>query len=185
MRFKGILKKWNDDRGFGFIDPIQGGHEVFVHITAFSTRRGRPQVNELLWFEVELGPEGKQRAKNVELVQRIHPRDKVFDEPSAPRGTATLIALPPSSLFCTSYSASPGSRQLSWRSSISQPASPRSLPIPATSQPPSKVPGELPRTRCTCWRLPGAGLAPCLLSSACATNQRNPSFGLSSGSLSL
>jgi len=25
MRFEGTLKTWNDDRGFGFIEPAQGG----------------------------------------------------------------------------------------------------------------------------------------------------------------
>ena len=94
MRFKGKLKSWNDDRGFGFIDPIQGGKEVFVHIKAFSHRNSRPQVNELLWFEIELGSEGKKRAKNVEFVRKIAGRGKVQLEPSAPRGTGTLVAIP-------------------------------------------------------------------------------------------
>lgn len=94
MRFKGKLKSWNDDRGFGFIDPIQGGEEIFVHIKAFSPRKSRPQLNELLWFEIELGPEGKKRAKNVEFVRTIARRSKVQLEPSARRGTGTLVAIP-------------------------------------------------------------------------------------------
>ena len=40
MRIKGILRSWNDERGFGFIAPIQGGQEVFVHIKAFGARNG-------------------------------------------------------------------------------------------------------------------------------------------------
>src|SRR5215204_1393102 len=94
MRCKGKLKSWNDDRGFGFIDPIQGGQEIFVHIKAFGPQNGRPQVNDLLWFEVELGPQGKKRAKNVEFVRRTTARSKVYRESSAPRGTATLFAIP-------------------------------------------------------------------------------------------
>jgi uncharacterized membrane protein YsdA (DUF1294 family)/cold shock CspA family protein len=94
MRFKGKLKSWNDDRGFGFIDPIQGGGEIFVHIKAFSPRSRRPQVNELLWFEIELGPEGKKRAKNVEFVRKIGDRSRTQLESSAPRGIGTLVAIP-------------------------------------------------------------------------------------------
>ena len=94
MRFKGKLKSWNDDRGFGFIDPIQGGEQIFVHIKAFSPRSIRPQVNELLWFEIELGPEGKKRAKNVEFVRKIAGHSKIQLEPSVQRGTVTLIAIP-------------------------------------------------------------------------------------------
>lgn len=94
MRFKGKLTSWNDDRGFGFIHPIQGGEEIFVHIKALSARTSRPQVNELLWFEIELGPEGRKRAKNVEFVRNTASRSKVKVEPSAQRGTATLVAIP-------------------------------------------------------------------------------------------
>ena len=28
----GVIKTWNVDRGFGFIQPVDGGHTVFVHI---------------------------------------------------------------------------------------------------------------------------------------------------------
>lgn len=70
MRFKGKLKSWNEDRGFGFIDPIQGGQEIFVHITAFGPRSGRPQVNELPWFEIELGPQGKNILEATEGFSR-------------------------------------------------------------------------------------------------------------------
>ena len=94
MRFKGKLKSWNDDRGFGFIDPIPGGQEVFVHIKAFGPRSGRPQVNELVWFEIELGPQGKNRAKNVEFVRRTTARRKVNRETLGQRGTGTLVAIP-------------------------------------------------------------------------------------------
>ena len=93
MRFKGKLKSWNDDRGFGFIDPIQGGEQIFVHIKAFSPRSIRPQVDDLLWFEIELGPEGKKRAKNVDFVRKIAGHSKIQPEPSVQRGTVTLIAI--------------------------------------------------------------------------------------------
>lgn len=94
MRIKGKLKSWNDDRGFGFIDPIQGDQEIFVHIKAFGPGSARPQVNELLWFEVELGPQGKRRATNVEFVRRTAARSQPDREWSAPPGIATLLAIP-------------------------------------------------------------------------------------------
>jgi len=94
MRFKGKLKSWNDDRGFGFIDAIQGGEEIFVHIKEFSPGSSRPQVNELLWFEIELGPAGKKRAKNVEFVRKIGAYSNKHRDASAPRGIGSLIAIP-------------------------------------------------------------------------------------------
>ena len=62
MRFEGTLKTWNDDRGFGFIEPTQGGQEIFVHITTFNSRTGRPQAGQRVTFEVELGPESCRSA---------------------------------------------------------------------------------------------------------------------------
>jgi cold shock CspA family protein len=65
MRIEGKLTKWNDDRGFGFIAPSQGGPEVFVHISAFPNDGRRPAVGERLTFEVESDAAGKKRAKNL------------------------------------------------------------------------------------------------------------------------
>jgi len=63
MRIEGTLGKWNDDRGFGFIAPRQGGPEVFVHISAFPKDGRRPTVGELLTFEIEVDGNGKKRAR--------------------------------------------------------------------------------------------------------------------------
>jgi len=65
MRFDGTLKKWNDERGFGFIAPMQGAQEIFVHISAFPRDGSRPMLEELLSFEIELSDEGKKRAIRV------------------------------------------------------------------------------------------------------------------------
>jgi cold shock CspA family protein len=65
MRIEGTLTKWNDDRGFGFITPAQGGPEVFVHISAFPKGGHRPTIGEQLTFEIEVDREGKKRAKNL------------------------------------------------------------------------------------------------------------------------
>ena len=93
MRFEGTLKRWNDDRGFGFIEPTQGGQEIFVHIKAFGRRAARPQAQQLLSFEIEVGPQGK-RAKNVEFVRRVPARTKARRESPVQWGTATLFAIP-------------------------------------------------------------------------------------------
>jgi cold shock CspA family protein len=42
MRFKGTLTEWKDDRGFGFIEPAEGGGRVFCHIKAFDVRTLSP-----------------------------------------------------------------------------------------------------------------------------------------------
>jgi cold shock CspA family protein len=65
MRLHGTLTKWNDERGFGFITPARGPPDVFVHISAFPSEGGRPQLRELISFEIEPSPDGKQRAVRI------------------------------------------------------------------------------------------------------------------------
>jgi cold shock CspA family protein len=65
MRKHGILTKWNDDRGFGFITPAGTNGEIFVHISAFPRGGTRPRLNELVSFEIETGQDGKTRAIRV------------------------------------------------------------------------------------------------------------------------
>lgn len=70
MRIEGTLAKWKDDRGFGFIAPIAGGPEVFVHISTFPKDGIRPQIGERLSFEIETGNDGKKQAKHLVCLDR-------------------------------------------------------------------------------------------------------------------
>ena len=72
MRTLGTLTKWNDERGFGFISPVHGGDEVFVHISAYSRDAGRPRLHEKISFETEIGPNGKPRA--IRVTRPGHPQ---------------------------------------------------------------------------------------------------------------
>ena len=65
MRAEGVIKTWNDERGFGFIEPAAGGPQVFVHIKSFEVRSVRPSVGYQVSFEMEVGAEGKPRAMRV------------------------------------------------------------------------------------------------------------------------
>lgn len=74
MRIEGTLVKWNNDRGFGFIAPTQGGPDVFVHVSAFPKDGMRPSLGERLAFEIELDKGGKKRAVRLECLSRIAER---------------------------------------------------------------------------------------------------------------
>jgi len=94
MRFEGTITTWNDDRGFGFITPTQGGQEIFVHIKAFVSRSGRPQVNQLVTFEVELGPQGKKRAKNITPFRTVASSRRTQRESPAQWSWVTRLVIP-------------------------------------------------------------------------------------------
>ena len=64
----GIVKWFNPNKGFGFIQPEQGGSDVFVHITALE-RAGIANLNEGQRVSYELATEkGKTSAANLKLV---------------------------------------------------------------------------------------------------------------------
>ncbi|OYT99953.1 MAG: DNA-binding protein [Burkholderiales bacterium PBB1] len=94
MRFTGTLKTWNDERGFGFIEPTQGGQELFVHIKAFPGGSGRPVQGQLLTFEVEVGPNGKKRAKSVRPPVSTRRAKQRRVESTAPWTLPRKLALP-------------------------------------------------------------------------------------------
>ena len=65
MRFEGTLRSWNDEKGFGFIAPRDGGREIFAHISAFVRDGSRPTVGESLSYELGSGKDGKPQAVNI------------------------------------------------------------------------------------------------------------------------
>jgi cold shock CspA family protein len=65
-RFNGTLKKWNAQRGFGFVVAEQGGQELFVHVSALPRDGWIPVIGEPLTFEIELDQkDGRKRAVRV------------------------------------------------------------------------------------------------------------------------
>ena len=60
---QGVVKWFNDAKGFGFITPDEGGEDLFAHfssieIEGFKTLREGQRVS----FEGVQGPKGKQAA---------------------------------------------------------------------------------------------------------------------------
>jgi len=65
----GIVKWFNDSKGFGFITPDDGGKDLFAHFSAISSSGFKTlKENQKVSFEVTTGPKG-------ELATNITPID--------------------------------------------------------------------------------------------------------------
>jgi CspA family cold shock protein len=69
MAVNGTVKFFNTTKGFGFIQPDQGGKDAFVHISAVE-RSGLSTLNEgqKVSYELETGRDGKQSATNLKAL---------------------------------------------------------------------------------------------------------------------
>lgn len=73
MRFKGKISEWNDDRGFGFIAPSEGGVRVFCHIKAFTERSSRPEVGKTVIYDLAKDDRGRLRAMQIRYAGSAKP----------------------------------------------------------------------------------------------------------------
>jgi CspA family cold shock protein len=64
----GVVKFYNSSKGFGFVQPDEGGPDVFVHVSALEAA-GIDSLNEgqKLSFEV-VADRGKTKAANLQVL---------------------------------------------------------------------------------------------------------------------
>ncbi|MCC5609079.1 cold shock and DUF1294 domain-containing protein [Nostoc sp. CHAB 5834] len=62
---KGQLITWKDDKGFGFIRSSDGNQDVFLHITALKETNHRPQVGDVICYQLTVDKDGRVHACNA------------------------------------------------------------------------------------------------------------------------
>jgi uncharacterized membrane protein YsdA (DUF1294 family)/cold shock CspA family protein len=69
MKLQGKVLNWNDDKGFGFVDPNGGGERAFVHIKAFKPRSRRPVNGEVIIYELVRENNKGYKAENIKFAR--------------------------------------------------------------------------------------------------------------------
>jgi CspA family cold shock protein len=60
----GIVKWFNESKGFGFIKPDEGGEDLFAHFSEIQSKGFRTlQENQRVEFTVKQGPKGPQASQ--------------------------------------------------------------------------------------------------------------------------
>ena len=65
----GTVARWDDARGFGFITPIEGGADYFVHYSCIEGdgyKKLKP--GQTVRFQTELGPKDRLQATAVQVI---------------------------------------------------------------------------------------------------------------------
>jgi CspA family cold shock protein len=64
----GTVKWFNENKGWGFIVPDEGGDDVFVHYSAIETEGFKTlKEGQKIDYELKLGKNGKYQADNVKM----------------------------------------------------------------------------------------------------------------------
>jgi len=70
MFVEGKIKKYNSERGFGFI-ALEGQADIFFHITDFPKAGGEPKVGELLKFLIVQVPNNPQSSSKKRMIVTV------------------------------------------------------------------------------------------------------------------
>jgi cold shock CspA family protein len=91
MRQQGRLTEWNDDRGYGFVTPLDGSARVFVHISEFPAGQRRPYATDLVTYDVERDDRNRLRAAKV--LYAVPPRSSATTAPKPSPLQPVLLVL--------------------------------------------------------------------------------------------
>lgn len=76
MRINGKITTWNDDKGYGFIEPASGSQRVFVHVSSLIKKGQRPAINQEVTFSLSKDKRGRPCAVKVLRVGEKAPRKR-------------------------------------------------------------------------------------------------------------
>lgn len=75
QKLTGTITRWQDEKGFGFIQSEQSNKELFFHISDYRAKE-RPTLQENVVFELGTDKKGQPCAKNVQQASFVQKRQQ-------------------------------------------------------------------------------------------------------------
>lgn len=78
-RYEGKLVRWNEEKGFGFIQSGNREKDIFLHISALKNMSRRPVVGDIIFYRLHVEKDGKLKAVDAKIqgVPSILPTGRV------------------------------------------------------------------------------------------------------------
>jgi uncharacterized membrane protein YsdA (DUF1294 family)/cold shock CspA family protein len=76
MKLQGKVLNWNDDKGYGFVEPNGGGERAFVHVKAFNPRTRRPVNGDFIIYELVYDNNDRYKAENIKFSTDVKTSNK-------------------------------------------------------------------------------------------------------------
>jgi CspA family cold shock protein len=81
----GTVKFFNESKGYGFIQPDEGGNDAFVHVTAVERAGMRTlRENQRIAYDLEQDRRGKTAAVNLRSAEDAAQPEAAADEDATP-----------------------------------------------------------------------------------------------------
>ena len=91
MKYQGRIQQWDDAKGYGFVEPNDGGTRAFTHIKAFKQRSRRPVNGDIIVYEVEQDRNGNHRACNISLLKDHKAKRLRANKPTSQRKRNVIV----------------------------------------------------------------------------------------------
>lgn len=85
MRETGKITFWDDDKGYGFVEPHSGSGRIFIHVKAFANKSRRPEINQVVSFALSADKQGRPCA-----VQATLAGDRPLETPQKESGSLSI-----------------------------------------------------------------------------------------------
>lgn len=93
MRLAGRISGWNEDKGYGFVVPHDGGARAFVHVKKFQFGSRRPVDGDLISYTTFKDDRGRLNATDIRFAgQKIEERKPATRMPRMAIGIFFLLA---------------------------------------------------------------------------------------------